>query len=429
METGFRRLGTTVGALALPALLSLAPTGQARSDFAAAPPAHIQASPGHRSFRVRHARAHLYVSPTGSDRGICRRSRPCRTISRAVVVAHAGDEIDVRPGSYPEEVVLTKPLVIKGLHAPEIDAQGRANGVLIKGPRAAGSEVSGLVLENATYEGILALRTRRVTIANNVVRHDDQGFYAAVLTGECEENGIPGPHVADLRAGGCGEGIHLASTSDSRVTRNLVTDNTGGIYLTDESAPAAHNLIDGNLVLANLYDCGITLASHSKRAVSLAGRLRPGAGGVYDNTIRGNVADLNGVRRPGAGILVAAAFPGSAAYGNRIIANEASRNGLPGIALHSHGGRQDLNDNVIQDNVIGLNAIGGSTGGPGDGDGGVTHTTGILVWSSVTKIRRIRIAGNRITDDYFGIWTRHAPHLRRSANRYRRVRVPVMQRV
>jgi parallel beta-helix repeat protein len=345
-----------------------------------------------------------------------------------VVVARAGEEIDVTPGSYSEDVLLNKRLTIKGFHSPEIDAQGRANGIVVKGPRAAGSEVWGLVVENATYEGILALRTRRVTIGDNVVRHNDRGFFAGVFTGECAQNGIPSPHVADLRAGGCGEGIHLASTSDSRVTGNLVTDNTGGIYLTDESSPAAHNFISDNLVLANLYDCGITLASHSRRAVSATGRLRPRVGGVYGNTISGNVADLNGVRKPGAGILVAAAFPGSAAYANRIIANEASRNGLPGVALHSHEARQDLNDNVIQNNLIGLNAIGGATGGPGDGDGGVTHTTGILVWSRVTTISRIRIDGNHISDDYFGIWTQHAPGLTRAANSYMRVKVPVRQR-
>jgi nitrous oxidase accessory protein NosD len=148
---------------------------------------------------------------------------------------------------------------------------------------------------------------------------------------------------------------------------------------------------------------------------------------VYDNTIRDNIAELNGLRQPGAGILVATAFQGSAAYDNRIIANTSSRNGLPGIALHSHAPRQDLNGNVILDNTVGANALGGPHTGPGDGDGGVTHTTGILVWSYVTKLRGIRIRGNRISYDHFGIWTKHAPRVKRSANHYHHVRVPVRQ--
>jgi len=379
---------------------------------------------------------HLYVSPKGSDHGRCTRQQPCRTISRAVKVARPGDQIDVAPGVYSEQVTVTKRLAIIGAHAPEIQAKGQPRGFLIRGTGASGSVVRGFVVQGARFEGILALNTRHVTIANNQVRHDDRGYFARPFVGECAENGIPQPHAAgsphahpaDARAGGCGEAIHLASTSHSRVTGNLVTSNTGGIYLTDESAPAAHNVVQGNVVEDNLYDCGITLASHSTRAVSRGGRVRPHVGGVYDNTITGNVSNFNGLRVPGAGILVAAAFSGSAAYDNRIIGNTANDNGLPGIALHSHAGRQDLNGNIIVNNIIGHNALGGRRGGPGDGDGGVHHTTGILVWSYVTKLSGIRIAGNHVSHDYYGIWTEHVSAIKRKANHYKHVRVPLQQR-
>jgi parallel beta-helix repeat protein len=411
------------------------------------------------------APGHLYVSSTGSDRANCSHARPCRSITHAVAVAHAGEQIDVGPGSYPGQVVLTKRLTVVGLHAPIVNAHGHGRGVLIQGAPAAGSVVQGLVVENATYEGILALGTTRVTIAHNVVRDNDRGFFAGgqvaqnasyVLsrrgkrvfaddvgaaaggsfvrhfTGECKPNGPP-PSVhtvqlqfVDERAGGCGESVHLASTSDSRVVDNLVIDNIGGIYLTDESGPAAHNLITGNTVRDNLYDCGITLASHSHHAATSDGRPRPRAGGVYDNTITGNVAGHNGVHVPGAGILVAAAFPGGAAYGNRIIGNTVDENGLPGVALHSHSLEQDLNGNVIRDNVIGRNAVGGSHG-PGDGDAGIHQTAGIVVWSWRTRITRIEVSGNRIRENYFGIWTKNTPRLSQAANQFRDVAVRLSQ--
>ena len=88
------------------------------------------------------------------------------------------------------------------------------------------------------------------------------------------------------------------------MTGNVVTGNTGGIYLTDESGPAAHNVIADNRVLWNLVDCGITLASHSDRAVSASGQVKGRVGGVYDNTITHNVAESNGVRLPGAAMAV-----------------------------------------------------------------------------------------------------------------------------
>jgi parallel beta-helix repeat protein len=393
-----------------------------------------------------------------------------------VTVAHAGEEIDVARGSYPGEVVVTKRLTIRGSHSPVVDARGHGRGFFIRGKAAAGSVVRGFAVQNASYEGILALGTTRVTIADNVVRHNDRGLFvpgAAVentsyeripgqgatrvtfagdvvrhdirfnhhLTGECKYNGQPPPpqpadlrggqppgaQLVDLRGGGCGEAIHLASTSDSRVIGNQVSDNTGGIYLTDESGPAAHNLIAGNRVFNNIWDCAITLASHSQRAVTSDGRLRPRAGGVYDNTIRGNVTNGNGVRLPGAGILVAAAFSGGAAYSNRIIDNKVDGNGLPGVALHSHKRNQDLNGNIIRDNVIGRNAIGGAHGGPGDGDGGIHHTAGILAWSKLTRITRIEVSGNHISQNYFGIWTKNVPRLQRAANHYTHVLVPLSQ--
>ncbi len=383
----------------------------------------------------------LYVSPGGSNSHRCTRSEPCRTIGRAVALGQSGAVVKVERGTYREQVILTKRLTIQGEHSPVIDASGYGRGILISGPRAAGSMVLGVEVKNATYEGILALRTSGITIAGNEVSHNDRGYFDKHFTGECSpkggppgshqvdlQSGPPATYFVDLRAGGCGEAIHLASTSYSRVTGNLVTDNTGGIYLTDESSPAAHNFITHNQVTWNLYDCGITLASHSRAAVSVSGRVQPRVGGVYDNTIAQNVAESNGVQLPGAGILVAAAFSGSAAYANRISDNVVSGNGLPGVALHSHESRQDLNGNVIVDNVVGQNAIGGITGGPGDGDGGVHQTVGILVWSAVTKISHLRVSGNLISDNYFGIWTNHAPHVSRSDNSYQHVLVPLKQR-
>lgn len=376
----------------------------------------------------------LYVSPRGSNQAPCTHSRPCRTIAHAVKVAHAGQQIDVERGTYAEKVVIKKRLTLQGLHSPLINARDRGRGIVIRGARAAGSVVKGFTVKNAIYEGILVVDTKHVTIAHNVVHHNDRGYNAQPPTGECKYNGRP-PSSApinasplDLRSGGCGEAIHLASSSDSRVADNVVSDNTGGIYLTDESGPAAHNLITGNRVVDNKTDCGITLASHSTRAVGASGKPRPHAGGVYDNTITNNVASRNGEKLAGAGVLIAAAYAGGAAYDNRIVGNTINRNGLPGVSVHGHERREDLNGNVIRNNVIGRNALSGSnSNGPGDGEAGMHHTAGIVVWSAYTRIAGLVVSGNRISDNHFGIWTEHAPHLRRRANRFRNVRVPLSQ--
>ena len=379
---------------------------------------------------------HLYVAPTGSDAGSCTQTAPCRTIQRAVHVARPKDEIDVAAGSYTGQVTITKPLTIKGQNQPALDATGHGRGFLIKGSAAAGTAIEGMVITGATFEAILALDTSHVVIANNLAHNDDRGFFTHVKTGECAFNGQPrGIHkqgrrgtVADDRSGGCGETLHLDSTSYSRIVNNMVYGDTGGIYLTDDFGPAAHNYVAHNVIKNNLYDCGITLASHSRHAVGKHNKLQPKIGGVYDNLITHNIADDNGTRKPGTGFLIGAAFSGGAAYNNRLIDNEASGNGLPGIALHSHNRHQNLNGNIIKGNTLGRNALGGPSGHPGDGDAGVTHTVGILVWSWVTPLTGTVVSGNHVAHDYFGVWTQNVPAIKRSANTYSHVRVPLFQR-
>jgi parallel beta-helix repeat protein len=64
----------------------------------------------------------------------------------------------------------------------------------------------------------------------------------------------------------CGEGIHLTGVEHTTVGRNLVTGNSGGILLSDDTGGTHDNLITENDVRLNPFDCGITLASHPPAA-------------------------------------------------------------------------------------------------------------------------------------------------------------------
>lgn len=378
----------------------------------------------------------LYVGPHGKDGGTCAKSGPCRTIKRAVGIAAPGDTVVVRAGVYREDVTVTKQVAIVGVGRPVVDARGKPNGFLLSGGGADGSRVDGFKVINATFEGVLARRTSNVTIARDIVVGNDRGRNARRLVGECASGHPTSGNtshsalavVADLRAAGCGEAIHLLATSNSRVIGNIVTGNTGGIYLTDERGPASYNLISRNQVNDNRLDCGITLASHSNDALSKRGARQPSVAGVYANTIIRNVANRNGLALDGSGILLGAAFPGGGVYDNRILYNRASGNSHPGISIHSHAVNQDVDGNVIVGNVIGKNAVnGGPNRGPGDVLPGLRHTAGILIYSAFKPVLGTTISGNHVSDNYYGIWTRMMPLLKRRANAFRRVRIPLHQ--
>jgi len=354
----------------------------------------------------------LYVVPTGSDTNDCSQAHPCRTIGHAVAVAHPGDRIVVEGGTYQESVTIAKRLHLSGDDHPVVDARGHKNGFLIRGPGSVGSSVRGFTIKNATQEGVLAVKTAWVWIAANRVVHNDLGMFSANPTGECAAQGeIPGD---------CGEGIHLMTVQHGAVVGNTATNNAGGILLTDEFGPTAHNLVGWNHVVKNQYDCGITIPGHSPNAVSSTGERQPDVAGVYDNLITHNVANQNGLKGEGAGILIAAGGPGSGAYDNVVSWNTANGNELAGVTIHSHAPGQDVNGNVITDNSLSHNNVGG------DPDAGVFKTTDILVFSAVVPITGTVVHDNWLANAHFGIWT-HNAHADVQGNHYDNVQVHVHQ--
>jgi parallel beta-helix repeat protein len=351
----------------------------------------------------------------------CTKRKPCKTISAALAKAHGGATITVGPGTYPEQVTVTKKVTIIGVGKPTINAGGLSNGFLLNGAGASGATVQGFTVKGANFVGILAMNTSRVTIRANTVSGNDLGVGATPPVGECAAQGpIPGD---------CGEGIHLWSTSNSHVVGNLVSGNQGGILLTDETGPTAHNTISANRVLNNLVDCGITLAGHNPGAVTAAGP-QPASGGVFSNEINGNTAVGNGTKGQGGGILLASGPPGGAVYNNTVENNTANGNGLAGITLHSHAPGQDLNGNKIMGNSLSNNGVNGyPDGSPGDSDAGIKGTVDITVFSAVSPLTGTVVSANKLANATYGIWTQNVPTIPLAANTFAStVKTPLFQK-
>jgi hypothetical protein len=364
-----------------------------------------------------HARVTLTVATTGSDRGNCE-SSPCQTLGYALTQASPHAKIVIGPGTYPEsgnanvvgpaltglEITSTGPAA-----RTVINATGNANGILIQ---ASGVSVTGLTVENASLEGILAEPPRsswpagptsapanisHVTIAGNVVVHNDLAYDTSLPpTSACPSS------LTD--ADDCGEGIHLLAASWSTVTGNYVSHNVGGILVSDGGlgtsgisvGPAAHNLIAYNDTSDNAFACGITLPGHDPRAVATAGptagQPQPSLAGVYDNQVVHNVSNGNG----GAGLLDAAPYPGTGSYDNLFADNRASGNGNGGFVLHSHAPLQDVSGIVVTGNRFGQNNL------AGDADTGVMPTTAVMLLS-VAVPTSIVVSNNTIFDDVNGV--------------------------
>ncbi len=338
---------------------------------------------------------------------------PYSTISSAVAAASAGATVVVCPGTYTEDVVINKALMLTGQGAT-IDAAGLNNAIQVV---SSDVTVSGFTLTKAIGEGILVgadtpsdpawgKPLTNVGVFNNKVVDDDQGF-AGPGGADSTCNYLPLPSD-------CGGGIHFVAVSHSNMSGNVVTGNADGILLTDEYGPTAYNLVSGNWVYDNATECGITLPSHNGGAVNFnpitfaVTGTNPTVGGVFDNKIIYNVSVDNGTipvngSGSGAGVGIFAPFPGTGAYDNLVQGNYLAGNGLAGVTIHSHAPGQDVNGNVIVGNTIGQNNIDGDVdNGPVPGPQDLVKT-GISVYSAASPIL-MTIAENHIVNNDVGIW-------------------------
>jgi hypothetical protein len=207
----------------------------------------------------------------------------------------------------------------------------------------------------------------------------------------------PGQPVFETNEGDdCGEGIHLMGVDHAMVTNTEMDLNSGGILLSDETGTNHDNLLTANSVHDNALDCGITLASHAPSPAASS----KVPYGVFNNTISGNTASGNGLVGAGAGVGIYAAGPGNITFGNKVIGNVITNNGLPGVTVHNHASVPgapgiNLNDTVIVGNYISGNAADtedAATAGP----------TGINIYG-VAAIYGTVISQNTIVNEAIGV--------------------------
>jgi parallel beta-helix repeat protein len=301
------------------------------------------------------------------------------TISAAVAAASAGDTIFVQPGTYKEQVTISKSISLFALPLthPVIDATGKSNGIFINGiastpnPGVANVIVTGLEVKNANYEGILVANATNVSLVDNHVHSNNKALTATACPG------IAAYETSE--AMDCGEGIHFMAVDHSNITRNLVEDNSGGILITDETGPTWNNTVSENIVRDNGYACGITMASHP--AANASGPIQALNYGITHNVISHNQSYSNGLAIPGAGagVGIFAPGPGSTNTNNVVIGNDLHDNGLPGVTMHNHAAVPGAPPVFFNDNTIIGNHIHGNAADTADA--ATPGTTGINVYS------------------------------------------------
>jgi parallel beta-helix repeat protein len=354
------------------ALVGLTTLGVSAALLVAAGPASASTHNGiHKASRT------VYVAPTEGKHRVNGNScaHPDFTsIQTAIEKVALGGTVIVCKGTYPGLVNVDRRVTLSGRPGATIDATGMPYGV---GVSASWSTVTGLKVMNAS-----PLDPENGLLADGIVT------IALGATGP-----VAADHVRIVHnevTGNLGSGIDINSSSYSTASFNYAHDNGVGVNVANDiGRPANHNTISFNVANKNFGGCGIALADHT------------GVGVSY-NTVAHNIADDNGLSTPtapeasaGSGVILASPVPAGIVKGNVIIGNEFSGNGHGGVVMHAHAPGADFSGNSILFNRIGKNNL--------RTDENDLKTTGIYLGS--LSPQKVKVSGNIIGPDYYGIFT------------------------
>lgn len=317
------------------------------------------------------------------------------TISEGVDAVADGGTVSVCAGNYSEDVVVTKPVTLQGPRTAVVDPGTANNSPLFD------------ILGNNAF----TVLSPYVTINGFTVQHaTGDGVFLAGDHGVVQ-------NVSSVNNGN--DGINVDGSSYSKIQRNTVSGNNGGIELANDpdaagitlpgvTGTASYDSVVDNVVDGNPFACGIFLVDHAGGGPST---------GIHDNVVQRNQVTNNALDGYGAGILLASAMENGAVYNNLLQGNTILGNGLSGVSVHSHVPGQTFGGNVVTGNDIGTNNVRGF-------DAPDHQTTGVFIGSNDPL--GITVSHNTIHDNHFGVYTAGpvTAHALKS-NRYTQVDVPL----
>jgi nitrous oxidase accessory protein len=214
-------------------------------------------------------------------------------IQEAIDAANPGDIIEVRGGTYLENINADKALVLRGIGNPVIDSNENGSAVRLN---ENGIVIEGFVLINGNRSGIEIQYNDNITIKNNIIRNNSVGI--AVY------NSLNSSIIGNTISNNRNTGLYLGDSELCVIVHNIIYNNTDGIDLRGSNK----NIIRDNLIVNNTIS-----------GVSLKNRLlsEAGPGGFSDN----NILERNQIEGNKYGINLAYSERNNISA-NRLIQNE-----------------------------------------------------------------------------------------------------------
>lgn len=155
-----------------------------------------------------------------------------KTINEAVDLAISGDTIDVSSGKYNENVIITKPIMLRGINFPSINGNKKGDVVFIAADNVT---VEGFEIKNSgrssleEYCGIKVVESVGVVVRNNKLADNSIGIsFKKSYSGIIHDNYVT-TSITDMPI--LGNAIHCWNCDTLSIKRNEVRNHRDGIYL------------------------------------------------------------------------------------------------------------------------------------------------------------------------------------------------------
>ncbi|MCW2979922.1 MAG: Ig domain protein group 1 domain protein [Solirubrobacterales bacterium] len=255
------------------------------------------------------APASRYVAAlTGADasNNCLEPGHPCATIQHAIAEASAGDTVQVAPGTYPENLTISKSLTLIGPNAgidpnqgprgPEATIDGGNTGVAAVTPQAGGVTVEGFTVSTSTPGVGAPIRTvgddiDRLTIADDIIEGGE-----GAITLQAGGEGIAIEHNS---IAGIGYDIYLgdAAYADLTIAGNVIADPVTYYGIFNSGA----GTIAGLQMSGNAIEAASDIGADTSAAAVTGNTIdteSPGEAGLqidlHESTVSGNSFEGNG---------------------------------------------------------------------------------------------------------------------------------------
>src|SRR5215831_14137069 len=155
-----------------------------------------------------------------------------QSIQSAINAARPGDVIEVRSGTYAENLIIVKQLTLQGVEQPTLQGNGRGSVVTIT---ADGCSVRGFALQHSggdlqTEDSGILLKSNHNRVENNQLTDVLYGIYFF----NSQANLVRGNTIRgrkELEAGERGAGLHLWNSPDNIIEDNTISEMRDGMYI------------------------------------------------------------------------------------------------------------------------------------------------------------------------------------------------------